>query len=91
MSTWAEAHRLSSATLSKYTRGENAWEHSLFLAEQRYRHNRYAKLTAHTCYFCGGHSKLTTGMLPDLGAIFKCPGCRDEYLDLVQAIEEELK
>lgn len=33
------------------------------------------------CFFCGGTGKgeLTTGYLPEMGAIMKCSGCRPEY------------
>jgi hypothetical protein len=37
----------------------------------------------HVCFFCHeGGQKMTTGVLPVVGAIWKCSGCQVKYNDL---------
>lgn len=41
------------------------------------------------CFFCEGPGKgaLTTGYLPQIGAIMKCSGCRPEYQRVLKILE----
>ena len=39
----------------------------------------YADQKTNKCFFCGESSKLTVGILPIAGTIYKCSDCKPEY------------
>jgi hypothetical protein len=44
----------------------------------------------HFCIFCGEKHKLSTGYLPVVGAIWKCPDCSDRYHRLRRILHETI-
>lgn len=56
-------------------------DESMLMAWIRMRAERYVfDGQARQCFFCYvGHGKMTTGVLPGVGAIWKCGGCKKQY------------
>ena len=42
----------------------------------------------YSCFICGERAKkITTGYLPGLGPVMKCPACREEYVEIVRSLQ----
>ena len=91
MPAWSIAHKEKSRTLSRHM-GDNSQpdDDPQWIKALRYKYKIWSEIKLpgrnYKCFFCRKHGKNTTGHLPGLGPIMKCPACQREYDETVQAL-----
>lgn len=93
MPAWSEARRLSSAMSSQAAKKDGTVDDNPAVNMLRDWFKRIYKRynpDKHRCIFngkdCAG--KVTTGLVPGFGAVWKCQGHRAEYEEVKSAFEE---